>query len=354
MKTAAAGSTGLAVAAALPGPVRNAFAGQDSAGGQALDLRFRQIHMDFHNSEEIAGIGDKFDPEEYAAVLAAAHVDSVTCFGRCIHGWIYHDTKKFAEFIHPHLNRNLLKEQIEACHRKNIRVPVYVIVQWDILQARRHPEWVQVAPDGMLNWTPPYKAGSHCLLCLNSPYVDFLKAYIDDLFEQVPVDGLFLDIVHAQDCSCQYCMRDMLAEGIEPHNDEARREFGYRIYRDFLHDLSGFIKKHDKNCSIFYNSGHISPRHRAVANAQTHLELESLPSGGWGYLHFPLTVRYARNLGVDCMGMTGKFHTSWGDFHSFKNRAALEFECFNMLALNAKCSIGDQLHPNGKNRRGYL
>jgi hypothetical protein len=46
--------------------------------------------------------------------------------------------------------------------------------------------------------------------------------------------------------------------------------------------------------------------------------------------------------------MTGKFHTSWGDFHSLKNKAALEFECFSMLAMNAKCSIGDQLHPKGK------
>jgi len=38
----------------------------------------------------------------------------------------------------------------------------------------------------------------------------------------------------------------------------------------------------------------------------------------------------------------------WGDFHSFKNKAALEFETFHMLALGAKCMVGDQLEPNGK------
>jgi len=59
-------------------------------------------------------------------------------------------------------------------------------------------------------------------------------------------------------------------------------------------------------------------------------------------------MRYARTFGLDGMGMTGKFHTSWGDFHSFKNKEALQFECFQMLALNAKCSIGDQLHPAGR------
>ena len=75
---------------------------------------------------------------------------------------------------------------------------------------------------------------------------------------------------------------------------------------------------------------------------------KTLPSGGWGYLHFPVAVRYARNLGIDCLGMTGKFHTSWGDFHSFKNLAALQYEVFRMLAMGAKCSIGDQLHPTGR------
>jgi hypothetical protein len=46
--------------------------------------------------------------------------------------------------------------------------------------------------------------------------------------------------------------------------------------------------------------------------------------------------------------MTGKFHTSWGDFHSFKNLAALQFEVFQMLAMNAKCMVGDQLPPRGR------
>lgn len=45
--------------------------------------------------------------------------------------------------------------------------------------------------------------------------------------------------------------------------------------------------------------------------------------------------------------MTGKFHTEWGDFHSLKNLAALEFECFRMLSFGFAASIGDQLEPNG-------
>ena len=51
-----------------------------------FDLRFRQIHLDFHTSEFIDGIGSQFDPEEFAATLEKARVNSITCFARCHHG----------------------------------------------------------------------------------------------------------------------------------------------------------------------------------------------------------------------------------------------------------------------------
>ena len=79
-------------------------------------LPYREIHLDFHTSEEIPGIGADFDPDEFADTLVKARVNSITCFARCHHGWIYYDTDLNPERRHPHLTRNLLKEQIEACH----------------------------------------------------------------------------------------------------------------------------------------------------------------------------------------------------------------------------------------------
>ncbi len=46
--------------------------------------------------------------------------------------------------------------------------------------------------------------------------------------------------------------------------------------------------------------------------------------------------------------MTGKFHTSWGEFGGFKHPNALRYECAAMVAFGAKCSVGDQLHPDGR------
>ncbi len=86
---------------------------------QENELRFRQIHMDYHTSEHIAGVGAEFDPDEFADTLAKAAVDSVTVFGRCHHGWLYYDSKKFRDRIHPNLAyKHLLRDQIRACHKR--------------------------------------------------------------------------------------------------------------------------------------------------------------------------------------------------------------------------------------------
>jgi hypothetical protein len=275
-------------------------------------------------------------------------VNSVTCFARCHHGWIYYDTKAFPERHHPHLQRNLLAEQIEACHARNIRVPIYVTVQWDHFTANAHPEWLVVDERGCPIRTGLYEAGFYRTLCLNTPYVDFLKAHVKEIFDMLPVDGLFFDIMHAHDCSCKFCRAGMISEGLEPSDAQVRREYGRRVLATFQREMTAFVRQFSDDCTIFYNAGHVGPAHRRIADTYSHFELESLPSGGWGYMHFPAAVRYARTLGLDCLGMTGKFHTSWGDFHSFKNEAAMQFECYQMLAQGAKVSIGDQLHPNGR------
>lgn len=312
-------------------------------------MRLRQIHMDFHTSEAIAGIGADFDPDEFADTLARAHVDSVTCFARCHHGWIYYDTKADPDRRHPHLERvDLLTAQIEACHARDIRVPIYTTVQWDHHTAAEHPEWRIVTPDGRLEGTPPFEAGFYRKLCLNSPYVDWLQAHTRDIQASMPVDGLFYDIVQATECVCRHCQAAMAEEGLDPADPAARARHADATLERFRTRMSAWVREVTPDATIFYNAGHVGPSVRPVVDAYTHFEIESLPSGLWGYLHFPVAQRYARTLGLETLGMTGKFHTAWGDFHSYKNRPALEYECFRSLALGAACSIGDQLHPSGR------
>ena len=313
------------------------------------NLPYRQIHLDFHTSGDIPEIGVEFDKEEFGQILEKARVNSITCFSRCHHGYLYYDSKKFPERIHPHLkNKNILKEQIEVCHEKGIRIPIYLPVEWDEYTAKEHPEWVIIDENG----APVQKvfdAGFYNAICVNTPYFDFLKEQIKEIIEEFsPVDGLFIDILNIKDCCCKYCISEMRSKGINAEDRAERIKFAQFKLDRFKKEMTEFIREYDSDCDIFYNVDHIGTKHRKAIETFTHLEIESLPSGKWGYMHYPVTIRYAKELGLECIGMTGKFHTAWGDFHSIKNKEALEFECFNMLATNAGCSIGDQLHPRGR------
>lgn len=313
-------------------------------------LRSRQIHLDFHTSPDIPGIGADFDPDEFAATLKKAHVNSITCFARCHHGMLYYQSKKFPERIHPNLVRpNLLPDQIEACHKQGIRVPIYVTVQWDEYSADRHRDWLHIDEDGREFGTRPLDAGFYRWMDVFHPeYRQFLFDHVGEILDTMPVDGLFFDIVQSQPSFSFGRIQEMDRRGLNPESPVDRLKFAVAVIREWEAEMSAFVRKKAPEATLFYNSGHVGTKHRPSKDSYTHYELESLPSGGWGYLHFPQAMRYGRTLGHECLGMTGKFHTSWGDFGSYKNPAALQFECFHMLALGARCSVGDQLPPRGR------
>ena len=159
-------------------------------------LPFRQVHLDYHIAGDIPALAADFDAETFAETLARAQVNSVTCFARDHYGYLYYDSAQFPERIHPHLQRrNLLAEQIAACHARDIRVPIYITVQWDHYTAMRHPEWCAYDSHGKIVGTPPYQPGFYRYLCLNSPYRDWLKAHTREVLETLPVDGIFFDIL---------------------------------------------------------------------------------------------------------------------------------------------------------------
>ena len=49
-------------------------------------LRYRQIHLDFHTSPHIPGIGAEFDKKRWQETLKDGAVDSITLFSKCHHG----------------------------------------------------------------------------------------------------------------------------------------------------------------------------------------------------------------------------------------------------------------------------
>jgi len=317
-------------------------------------LPFRQAHLDFHTSPHIPDIGVDFDPDEFVRTLQLGHVNSVTVFAKCHHGYSYYPTRVGTP--HPHLKGDLLGPMIAAGHKAGIRVPVYTTVVWDELAWATHPEWRQVSPEGRVTGPSdsPLKPGWKNL-CMNTTYADYVIAQIEEVLDMYDGDGMFIDIVRYGEwpCVCATCLRQMVDQGVDPDDPRQLRQFALGAERRFMARTTRAIRARKPKQGIFYNSRLRMEWEPELGNRPemddfTHLEIESLPGGYWGYDHFPMYVRYFQTFGRDLVAMTGRFHTTWGDFGGLRNRAALEFECFQALAHGATCSIGDQMPPRGR------
>ena len=311
-------------------------------------LRYRQIHLDFHTSPAIPEIGARFNKAQFQEALRTGHVNSITCFSSCHHGWSYHPTK--VARMHPNLSFDLLRAQMDACREIDVKVPIYLTAGVDNATAEAHPEWREIGADGsLIGWTgSPLKAGFKTL-CFNTPYLDFLAERIREAVTMFPdADGVFLDIIHQGPCCCPWCMQRMADDGLDPENERDREENARRVLLDYFRRSTEACKVNDPDMPVFHNSGHITMGRRDILPYFSHLELESLPTGGWGYDHFPVSAKYVAGLGMPFLGMTGKFHTTWGEFGGYKHPNALRYECAAMMAFGSKCSVGDQLHPSGE------
>lgn len=315
-------------------------------------LPYRQIHLDFHTSPLIPDVGKDFNAEEFARVLSDAKVQLINIFGKCHHGYAYYPSKVGP--VHPSLKFDLLGAQIEALHKKGIRCPVYTTLVWDEYAAETHPEWLQLDENGRQVGRGPFEKMGWKFLCLNSGYIDYFAAQVDEILQYNP-DGFWFDIVKYNDsgCSCPACMASMKKKGYDPSKGEDRERHSIEAARQVMDRLSRQVHAKCPSASVVFNCRQrIDDRpwysFRNEIPYCTQIDIESLPSGGWGYNHFPVFSRYNRMFGRETVGMNGRFHKSWADFGGMKNQAALEYECFSMLAMGARVNVGDQLHPRGK------
>lgn len=312
-------------------------------------MRFRQIHLDFHTSGLIPDIGSRFDAKEFGEAFKAAHVDSVTVFSKCHHGYSYHPTS-IGE-MHPGLNFDLLRSQIDALHTSGINAVVYLTATWDELAATNHPEWRTVSPDGSLPHVSR-EAGSPgwAYLDFATPYVDYLCAQVEEVMLRYPdADGIFMDISFQLPTISEPAKRQMTALGMDWTSATDREVFSAIAIQSYFERVTSAVRKHDPKMPLFFNTGNIQRGLREhYQTFYSHLEVESLPTAGWGYDHFPLSARYVEQLGLPFLGMTGKFHWLWGEVGGYKKPDALIYECGAMIAQGARCSIGDHLHPTGR------
>ncbi len=316
-------------------------------------MRYRQIHLDFHTSPVIDDVASCFDADDFVRTLKEAHVNSINIFAKCHHGMCYYPTK--VGTMHPSLRFDLLGEMIRVLHENGITCPIYFPLGWEE-DAATHTDWLEIGRDQI----PGHKRSDDATynrwkkLCLgNREYIEYIKKQLTELMDNYDVDGFWFDIIFQQKCLCPTCLREMRSMHLDPECERDVLWHDELVLRRLQQELNDFIHAKCAGMPTFYNSswapnsGVNDTSIDVRSYCQDHMEIESLPSGDWGYNHFPLFVNYHNRNNRDVIGMNGKFHLTWGDHGSLKNQEALEFECFRMIANGAACSVGDQLHPRG-------
>jgi len=318
-----------------------------------IQLPYRQVHLDFHTSEHIPGVGSKFNKKQWQDALKAGAVNSITVFAKCHHSWSYYPTK--VGMKHPTLKKDLLGQQIKACHEIRVRAPIYFTVGWSATDAEMHPEWTARDRKGRIiavNFDPKAKPAdpkpgcSWKWMCPSGGYLKLILKQTQEICDRYAVDGFFYDICFGPPCYCKNCRAGMRKAGLDPNRLKNATAYNQRKWISFQKACKEIIHASYPDATIYWNGGaHIYETYPHAE--QTHFELEDLPTTWGGYNKFPLRSKYFANKGKQYLAMSGKFHTSWGEFGGFKDSKAILYESAAMISFGARCSFGDQLHPNG-------
>lgn len=302
----------------------------------------RAIHLDFHTMPAVGNVGADFDADEFARVLADAHVEFITVFAKCNLGMAYYPTK--VGIVHPSLKSDLLGEMVEACHRREIAVAAYFNCGLDHEMALRHRDWAILRRDGRV-YLEDRLSHIFRIMCFGGEWPHHLTAMIEEVLDAYPVDGLFLDSFrYGEACYGYECVAAMRDAGMDPTDDAQVLKFQRKRKIDFITRVRKLIDGKRPQATFFVNGFPFEPAIPFIS----HFEIEALPAGEWGYDFFPWKVRCLRRSGIHLVRMTGRFHGSWGDFGGLRTQAALDFDCFQAVSHGAAVSVGDHLHPCGK------
>lgn len=319
----------------------------------------RQVHLDFHTSPDIPGIGSNFSKENFQAALKAGNLDSITVFAKCHHGMCYYPTE--VGIMHPNLDFDLTGAMIEAAHEIGVRAPIYITAGFSDVEAMQHPEWIVVDKNGKYSVSEAYDltAGHNqpkdlCAwhnLCLNDgSYCQHIYKTTEEICKRYKdIDGLFFDIcIIGDSCYCADCVNGMREMGMDPTSEADAKQYYIIKRKAFMQKCTDIMKKYHPNATIFFNSGGANQYKPMYHPYQTHFEMEDLPTAWGGYDKLPMRAKFFNNTGKGFIGMTGKFHLNWGEFGGFKSKEALKYEIATMALYGAGASVGDHMHPDGE------
>lgn len=162
---------------------------------------WRRAVIDMHIPDWDPAFLSKFDPKHYAAMLVRSRAQSIVCYCQSHVGLFNYPTKvgrQHAGFE----GRNMMKEMIDACHEKDIAVQLYCSLVFDRYAADTHPEW------RMRTWNGKFQGegGRHGVLCINSPYREYVRSFTQEICNEFDFEGIRFDMTFwPWLCFCENC-----------------------------------------------------------------------------------------------------------------------------------------------------
>ncbi|MGI6742183.1 MAG: alpha-amylase family protein [Eubacteriales bacterium] len=293
----------------------------------------RALHIDFHTMPGIHDFMREIDPADFAETLSDAHITLVNVFAQCNIGFSYYKTDLGIPY--PGMKGDMLPDIVRECHKRGIKVVAYINVGLNHEYARKNYGNCRINSEGKVVFGDT-SGNFFRAPCYNSEYGEYLLSVIREIFKKCKPDGIFCDCMFNMACWCNSCTEKMISEGIDIKNTAAVYEFQHRSMKEICRRIKDIVPP-EKLC--YFNGMEWTD----VENS--HLEIECLPSGGWGYDYFIPRSAYARMLSDNVIYMTGRFQASWGDFGGYKGLNSLENDIQDAMCQGTQFSVGDHMHP---------
>ncbi|MFC3771075.1 beta-galactosidase trimerization domain-containing protein [Paenibacillus sp. GCM10012303] len=305
--------------------------------------------LDFHIGEAVPEIA--FDVPRYMREMAEAGMQTLTFMTKDAFGTSYYDTrigKKNAKLA----GKDLLEEAVTEAHRNGIRLIAYYNVGLNSYVAGANPDYRQRDKDG----APVTNAfGFYDLLCLNSPYRDYVAAQLSEIAERYTVDGFFFDITYVwpSSCHCDYCRKWYVEKygqtppvSPPPGSADLRRwqQFQRDIRADFLRFITGRLKKLNPDLEIGWNhAGDLAFAHMEPDERADYLTSEFHPPI---YLYGSLLAKWKRTKGKPFELMMPSEMGSWGEW-TLAPAATLKAAAAITVSGGGSISFGHVPLPSG-------
>jgi hypothetical protein len=275
LKLAGAGAGSIALLKSLPAAAgQSTFPNLDEmrrahkqAGLISPARTYRAMEWEFHSPAQ-----QTFDINLEGAMVATrdAGAESLMLYTQDHWGYAFYPSDSAVR--HPNLKIDLFGTECALARKAGISVMAYYSLQFNNQCAISHPDWAWTNEDGS---EKRFYEKWH-VMCLDSPYRQYVLAMMDEIFARYEVDELFLDIFGIQFtmynqngispfCFCRYTEEawkqefpgDPYREGFKTREGWERRFRWHqrRTMTDMLDEIIAAARKHRPKLLVSLNGG---------------------------------------------------------------------------------------------------